>query len=106
MFVIESAIKAIKKGKVLIFPTDTVYGLICDAKNKKAVEKIFKIKNRPKNKPLPVFVKNIEMAKKLAKISGKQEKFLKKVWPGRVTAVLTLRQSQGKPLRFTGSPCP
>ncbi|MFH1894424.1 MAG: Sua5/YciO/YrdC/YwlC family protein, partial [Patescibacteria group bacterium] len=38
--------KFIKNGKIVVCPTDTVYGLVCDAKNKKAVAKIFKIKKR------------------------------------------------------------
>lgn len=89
-------VKAIKQGKVLILPTDTVYGLVCDAANKKAVDKIFKIKKRPKSKPLPVFVSDIKMAKKLAIIDKKQEKFLKSVWPGAVTAILKSRQQKNK----------
>ncbi|MBU4274527.1 threonylcarbamoyl-AMP synthase [Patescibacteria group bacterium] len=70
-------LKGLKSGKVLIFPTDTVYGLICDAENKKAVNKIFKIKERDKSKPLAVFVKNIVAAKKIVHINKKQERFLK-----------------------------
>lgn len=84
----EIAVKLIKQGKVIICPTDTVYGLIADATNKKAVEKIFKIKKRPKSKPLPVFIKDVKMAKELALIDKKQEKFLKKYWPGKTTTVL------------------
>lgn len=86
--VVEKAVRIIKKGGVAVFPTDTVYGLLADAGNKKAVEKIFKIKKRPKTKPLAIFAKNIEMAKKYAFIGGKQEKFLKKNWPGKITAIL------------------
>ncbi|HUW71690.1 MAG TPA: L-threonylcarbamoyladenylate synthase [Candidatus Humimicrobiaceae bacterium] len=70
----------LKKGKVIICPTDTVYGLIADATNEKAVEKVFKIKKRPRNKALPIFVKNLKMAKKFAQIDKNQEKFLKSVW--------------------------
>lgn len=88
---IKSIIWAIKKGKVLICPTDTVYGLICDASNKKAVERVFKIKQRKKSKPLPIFVKNIVMARKLAEIDKNQEIFLKRAWPGKITAVLKLK---------------
>lgn len=89
---IKIALKAIKNGKVLVCPTDTVYGLICDAKNKKAVERLYKIKKRPKRKSLPIFVSDIKMAKKLAYIDKKQEEFLKNVWPGGVTAVLKGRK--------------
>ncbi|MCX6764784.1 MAG: L-threonylcarbamoyladenylate synthase [Candidatus Nealsonbacteria bacterium] len=89
---IQEAVKAITKGEVLVLPTDTVYGLIADATSKRAVEKIFKIKNRQKSKSLPVFVQDIAMAKKMAKISNSQEKFLKEVWPGKVTVVLEKRK--------------
>ena len=85
---VEEAVKAIKNNRVIVCPTDTVYGLIADATNKKAVEKIFKIKKRPKTKPIPIFIKDIGAAKKLAKINKEQELFLKSVWPGKVTAVL------------------
>jgi L-threonylcarbamoyladenylate synthase len=81
-------VAAIKTGKIIICPTDTVYGLLCDATNKQAVEKIFKIKKRKKGKPLPIFVKDLKMAKRLAFINAKQEKILKEAWPGKVTVVL------------------
>ena len=84
---IKIAVRAIKEGDVLICPTDTVYGLVCLASDKKAVERLYKIKNRPRNKLIPVFVSDIKMAKKIAKIDSKQEKYLKKVWPGPVTVV-------------------
>lgn len=87
--------QAIKGGKVVICPTDTVYGLLCDAVNKKAVDKLFKIKKRPKEKQIPIFVKDIRMAKKLAKISKEQEKFLKTVWPGKTTVVLRKKNQKG-----------
>jgi len=80
--------KFIRQGKVLTCPTDTVYGLICDAKNKKAVAKIFKIKKRSWKKPLSLFVRDLKMAKEVAKIDKTQEKFLKDVWPGQAIVVL------------------
>lgn len=85
---IRKAISHIKKGKVIVCPTDTIYGLVCDAANKKAVDKIFKIKKRARKKPLPVFVKNLESAESIAKINKKQERFLKSVWPGKTTVIL------------------
>jgi L-threonylcarbamoyladenylate synthase len=86
--VIKEVVKIINEGGVVVFPTDTVYGLICDATNKKAVEKIFKIKNREKDKVLPVFVSSIKKARKVAEIDKKQEEILKKYWPGKYTFVL------------------
>ena len=84
---LDEAVSALKVGGVVICPTDTVYGFLADAGNKKAVEKIFKIKKRPGSKPLPVFVKDLKMAKELAEINERQEKILKKRWPGKYTFV-------------------
>ena len=86
--IIEDTAKLIKKGKIIVFPTDTVYGLICDATNKEAVSRLFIIKKRLKKKLIPIFVKDLKMAKELAEIDKKQEKFLKSVWPGKVTVIL------------------
>ena len=93
---LKQIINLLKKGGVVVFPTDTVYGLIADATNKNAVKKIFLIKKRVFKKPVPIFVKDIKMAKKLAKIDKKQEKLLKSVWPGKVTVVLKRNQGKSK----------
>ena len=87
----KKAVSALKKGKVLVCPTDTVYGLIADAANKRALRKVFQIKQRSPNKPFPLFVRDRAMAKKLAKVTPLQERFLKKAWPGKVTAILESR---------------
>lgn len=91
--ILKRTIEVIKKRGVVVCPTDTVYGLIADAKNKNAVKKIFKIKKRPLKKPLPVFVRDLKMARNLADINKTQEKILKKVWPGKVTAVLKAKST-------------
>ncbi len=78
----------LKKGEVIICPTDTVYGFLADATNKKAVGKIYKIKKRPRSKPLPVFVKNLAMAKEIAMIDARQAKIFVKFWPGKYTFIL------------------
>ncbi len=93
-----AAAALLKNGGVVICPTDTVYGFLADASNKKAVEKIYKLKRRPKSKPLSLFVADLKMAKEIVEIDvsptfakasvGKQEKLLRGFWPGKVTAVL------------------
>ncbi len=85
---LNKAVNILKAGGVVVCPTDTVYGFLALASNKKAVEKIYKIKKRPKSKPLAVFVRDIKMAKQLAKISKEQEAVLRKYWPGKYTFVL------------------
>lgn len=103
--IVGKIIKFLEEGKVLVFPTDTVYGLVGDAANEESVNKIFKKKNRQLDKALPVFVSDLKMAKKLAEISPKQEEFLKKVWPGKVTVVLRKKSGEGTiGLRIPGYP--
>ena len=89
------AVDFLNSGGVVIFPTDTVYGFLALAENKKAVNKIYKIKNRPKSKPLPVFVKDLKMAKELAEINDKQIKILRNKWPGKYTFVLNKKDGKG-----------
>lgn len=81
-------INLLKRGGVIIFPTDTVYIPVADATSRKAVKKVFQIKQRSPKNPIPIFVKNIKAAKKIAKINKVQEKFLETIWPGRVTVIL------------------
>jgi len=85
---IPEIVDRIKRGEILILPTDTVYGLICDATNEKAVERVFEIKKRDKAKPLSVFVKDIKMAEQYAFIDFEQRDFIERNWPGAVTIIL------------------
>ncbi|MBU2539646.1 threonylcarbamoyl-AMP synthase [Patescibacteria group bacterium] len=94
--IIKKAVRLFKNGKILVLPTDTVYGILADARNKKTVEKIFKIKKRAKVKPLAVFVKDIKMARKYAFINKEQEKFLRKAWPGKITVILQAKNNLPK----------
>lgn len=99
---LKKILAALKKGNVLAFPTDTVYGFVGDARNPKTLRKIFQIKQRDLKKPIGIFVKDITMAKRFAKVSLLQEKFLKKVWPGKVTAVLASKHKLPKILEKEG----
>lgn len=81
------ALAALQAGQTVIFPTETSYGLGCDASNQEAVDKIFKIKQRRSDKPLLVVVPNIEMAKKYLVWNDLLEDLSKKYWPGPLTVV-------------------
>ncbi len=89
-------VKYLQEGKVLVVPTDTVYGLVCDATNEEAVEKIFSIKKREKSKPLLVFVRDVEMAEKYAEVGDIQKEFLSKNWPGDTSVVLRAKDGLSK----------
>jgi len=91
MAVVERAIQIIKRNGCTVYPTDTVYGLGVNALKNICIERLFKIKKRPETKPVPIMVRDIEMAKKLAYINPEREKILKTVWPGPVTVVLEKR---------------
>lgn len=78
----------LKQGGVVVYPTDTLYGLGANALDSDAVRRVFAVKKRPLAKPLPMLVRNIAWAKELAHISSRQEAILEKVWPGKVTAIL------------------
>lgn len=60
------AVATLEKGGVILYPTDTIWGLGCDALNEKAIEKIYKIKKRPPTSPFIVLVDSIEMLKHYA----------------------------------------
>lgn len=81
------AVECLKRGKVLVFPTETSYGLGCDATNQEAVDKIFKIKERKKGKSLLVVVPTVEMGKKYLVWNNLLEKLANKYWPGPLTVV-------------------
>lgn len=83
-----TAAKIIKSGGIVAFPTETVYGLGADAFNAKAVEKIFKIKNRPFFDPLIVHICKKEQIKYLyRRVDKRIERLIKKFWPGPLTIV-------------------
>lgn len=86
--VIEIVAKAIKQGRVVACPTDTVYGLLADATNRDVVQRVFRIKKRSKKNALPIFVKDLKMAREIAVVDNSQENFLKKIWPGKLTVIL------------------
>lgn len=85
---INKVAQILKNGGVVVYPTDTCYGMGSDITQPKAVETIYKIKGRSFNKPLSVIVKNVAQIKKFAEVNKTQEKYLKKYLPGEVTFVL------------------
>ena len=87
---IKKAIDVFRDGGIVIFPTDTAIGIGCRIDNKKAVERLFRIKKRQKNKPMLVLVDSIEMAQEYWQSIplGVLNKLIKKYWPGSLTIIL------------------
>jgi len=84
-------VKALKAGKVIVYPTDTIYGLGCRADDVKAILKIKKIKQRDRHKPLLIIVSSFSMARKYCFIPNKQAAALKKIWLGKRPTSIMLR---------------
>ncbi len=82
---------AINQGNIIIFPTDTVYGIGCIATNPKAVERIYKLKNRDEKKSLLLNVHNISAIKKIAIVNERDTKLIKQFMPGPLSLILKCR---------------
>jgi L-threonylcarbamoyladenylate synthase len=93
---IEKTFQVIKKGGIVVFPTDTVYGIGCNPYNTNAVEKIYEIKSREKIKSLPVLAYSLDTVKEIARIDTFTEKIIKKYWPGPLTLILELTDKKLK----------
>ena len=86
--IIQEAAGVIKQGGVIAFPTRCLYGLGSDALNKEAVNRIFKIKQRPAEKPILLLIDHPKRLKNLViGISEKAEALMERFWPGRLTLV-------------------
>lgn len=90
---LEEVCKSIKDGSVIVFPTETVYGIGANALDKSAVKKIFMAKNRPTDNPLIVHISNYDMLDKVVSNVTKYEKILMdKFWPGPLTIILPKKE--------------
>ena len=93
---IRKSVEIIENGGVIIFPTDTVYGIGCNPYDTNAVKKIYEIKSREKIKSLPVLVSSVEIVKQITIIDEFTEKIIKKYWPGPLTLILKLKDKNLK----------
>ncbi len=89
--VLQEAIACLNAGGVIIYPTETSYGLGCEYFNRKALKKIYDIKTRERKKPLPVIVPNIVTASTLVEFPEKGLRLAMQYWPGPLTLVLPYR---------------
>ena len=87
---IEKASQIINQGGIVVFPTDTVYGIGCDPYNKDSVRKIYEIKSRKISKPFPVLVYSKDIAERIAFFDEFTKKIVERFWPGPLTIILKL----------------
>lgn len=99
--IIQQVVSTLKRGGTVILPTDTVYGLAAMASHKKAVQKIYKIKQRKKNLPLPIFCSSVSQVRKIVgKINLPARKLIKYFWPGKLTLVLACQSAKFSHLAY------
>lgn len=86
---LEEATELIKQGKIVVFPTETVYGIGTNGLDEQAVKRLYEVKKRPLNKPISLLVSNMEMLKSIAKdITELEYKIMEKFFPGPLTIIL------------------
>jgi L-threonylcarbamoyladenylate synthase len=85
---VKKTARIIKDGGVVVYPTDTCYGIGASALDDESIRKVYAIKGRHFNKPLSVIVKNLRTAKAISEIDEKQERYFKQKLPGSYTLIL------------------
>ncbi len=93
---IKKVVEIFKNGGIIVFPTDTVYGIGCDPYNENAIKKIYEIKSRYKIKSLPVLAYSIDIVKQIVMMDKLTEKIVEKYWPGPLTLILKLKDQKLK----------
>jgi L-threonylcarbamoyladenylate synthase len=89
---IEAAAEALRDGDIIGVPTDTVYGLAADPWQSGASDRLFRVKGRPRNVELPVFVAGIDQALELTdSVTDSARRLMEVFWPGPLTLVLPRR---------------
>ena len=79
----------IRNGGIVVFPTETVYGIGTNGLNKEAISRLYEVKQRPINKPISLLVSSIDMAEMVAKdITDMEYKLMEKFFPGPLTIIL------------------
>jgi L-threonylcarbamoyladenylate synthase len=90
---IAKAIDILKKGGVIIFPTDTVWGIGASIESNPGIKKLYQLKNRSFSKPTAVLVSGQNQAKKYGDIAGRADQIISKHWPGALTIIVPAKKS-------------
>ncbi len=86
---LEEAAAALREGKTVVFPTETVYGIDCCASNPEAVRRVYEIKGRDRGKPLAAYVSSVEEAERYGAVfTAAARRLAERFWPGPLTLLL------------------
>lgn len=89
---LDEVIQLLENDGVIIFPTDTVYGIGCNCYSEKAIKRIFEIKNRSLDKPINVLTDSVDKIKSISNINQKEEKLVEKYMPGALTIIVDKKE--------------
>lgn len=92
--IITNLVKELKRGKVIVYPTETCYGLGCDATNTQAVNRLFAIKKRARDKAVLMIIHSVEMIKQYVEWTPLLEKLAREYWPGALTVVIKVKDKK------------
>lgn len=87
------AIDALKEGKTVVYPTDTIYGIGANALDIEAIKKVYRIKKREFNKPISICVPDIDYIKKVAYMNKETRKIIENFLPGPFTIILKKKEN-------------
>lgn len=91
VFEMSTALEVLQEGGILLFPTDTLYGLGVDALNPEALKKLRELKGREEKKAISIIVSDLEMARTYAEVTPLAEKLARRFLPGKLTLVLAAK---------------
>jgi L-threonylcarbamoyladenylate synthase len=94
-----AALRSLKRGEVIVFPTETFYGLGADALNENAVERVASLKGRNLDNPIAVIVADREMLDQVVSdVPARAKKLIDRFWPGPLTLILSAKPNLPVPL--------
>lgn len=93
---VDQAVQVLKNGGIVIFPTDTVYGIGTRPDISEAVEKIYRIKKTSQAQKFPILVSTIDQVESYAEVTDLAKSLMQKYWPGALTLILKKKGSSEK----------
>jgi L-threonylcarbamoyladenylate synthase len=89
---VDEALRALRRGEVIVYPTETLYGLGADATDEVALGRVLALKVRPDGKPISVLIARREMLEQIVSgVTARAERLIERFWPGPLTLIFTAR---------------
>ena len=100
---LDAAVRVLREGGVVAYPTDTLYGLAVDPRNAAAIARLFTLKGRPETSALTLIATDVDQARQVAAFDAVAERLARRWWPGPLTIVLPAREALSRELLAGGT---